>query len=176
MVRRDDASTRALASRPSSPAGVSPASVSAGTPSSRPQVRAERHMAQAGCQEPLRREPVRGPQPYVKLAASSDLQPERRAGHVAAKTMSRALQSGDAGVRELGGVWSAARGQGDARNTRGPSASPVSGQSGWYKPTAKSSAVQRESEGTVVLTMATTKNVVGGKGSLLWSRSERGQC
>ena len=37
-------------------------------------------------------------------------------------------------------------------------------QGGSYKPKAKSSAAQRQSEGTVVLTMAATNNAVGGKG------------
>ena len=100
----------------------------------------------------------------MKLAASSDSQPERRAGHLAAKTMSRTSQSGDVCVRELGGVWSAARGQGAERNTRGPSAPPKSGQRGSYKPTAKSSRAQRESEGTVVLPTTATNNAVRGKG------------
>jgi hypothetical protein len=122
-------------------------------------------VAQAGCRKPLRREPVRGPQPNVKLAASSQLQPERRAGHVAAKTMSRVLQSGDVRARELGGVRSAARGHGAERNTRGPSAPPWSGHRASYKPMAKSSRAQRESEGTVVLMRTATNNAVGGKGS-----------
>jgi RNA-directed DNA polymerase len=121
-------------------------------------------VGQAGCREPLRREQVRGPQHHVKLAASSDLQPERRTGHIAVKTTSRALQSGDARARELGGVWSAARGQGAERNTRDPSAQPGSGQRASYKPLAKSSAAQRESEGTVVVTSRVTNNARGAKG------------
>jgi len=40
--------------------------------------------------------------------------------------------------------------QGKVRNTRGPSALPRFGQASSYKPTAKSSGVQRESEGIVV--------------------------
>jgi RNA-directed DNA polymerase len=121
-------------------------------------------MARAGCQEPLRREPVRGPQHHVKLAASSDSQSERRAGHVAVKTTPRAFQSGDVRARGLGGVWSAARGHGDERNTRSPSVRPESGQRGSYKPTAKTSAGQRESEGTVVVTRPATNNAGGAKG------------
>jgi RNA-directed DNA polymerase len=121
-------------------------------------------MAQAGCQEPLRREPVRGPQHHVKPAASTDLQPERRAGHFAAKTTSVALQSGDVRARELGGVWGAARGHGEERNTRGPSVRPESGRRGSYKPPAKASAAQRESEGIVVVTRPVTKNAGGAKG------------
>ncbi len=54
--------------------------------------------------------------------------------------------------------------QGEERNTGDPSAQPESGQGGSYKPKAKSSAVQRESEGVVVLEMAVTNNAVGGKG------------
>ena len=176
MVRRDEADRPASASRCPFPAGASPVSVSAGAPSSRPQVRVERRVAQAGCRKPLRREPVRGPQPDVKLAASTHLQSERRAGHVAAKTTPCALQSGDVRVQGLGGVWSAARGHGDVRNTRGPSARSGSGQGGWYKPTAKSSAVQRESEGTVVLMKAATNNAVGGKGPCFGRARNEGTC
>ena len=41
---------------------------------------------------------------------------------------------------------------------------------------AKSSAVQRESEGTVVLLMATTKNVAGGKGPCFGRARNEGKC
>ena len=54
--------------------------------------------------------------------------------------------------------------QGEVRNTRDPSAPPSSRQGGSYKPKAKSSAAQRESEGIVVPTMAATNNAAGGKG------------
>src|SRR5687767_5342795 len=164
MVRRDEAGGKSSVSRCPSPAGASPVSVSAGAPSSRPQAPGESPVARAGCQEPLRREPVRGPQHHVKPAASSDLQPERRAGHVAAKTMSSALQSGDVRAVGLGGVGGAARGHGAERNTRGPSARPGSGQRASYKPPAKASAAQRESEGTVVVTRPATNNAGGAKG------------
>lgn len=53
--------------------------------------------------------------------------------------------------------------QGEARNTRDPSARPESGQSATYKPKAKVAAVQRESEGVVVPLMAVTHNAVVGK-------------
>ena len=164
MVRRDEGSRTRLPSRCSSPAGASPASVSAGAPSSRPQASAERPVARAGCQKPLRREPVRGPQPHVKPAASTDLQSESRAAHVTAKAMSPVPRSGGARAGGLGGVRGAARGHGDERNTRGPSAQPGSGQRGSYKPTAKSSAAQRASEGTVVVSSLATNNARGAKG------------
>jgi retron-type reverse transcriptase len=151
-------------SRCSSPAGVSPASVSAGAPSSRPQVSVERPVAQAGCQEPLRREPARGPQHDVKPAASTESQPESRASHIAAKAMSAVPQSGGVRAAGLGGVGGAARVHGDERNTRGPSAQPLSRQRGSYKPTAKASAAQRESEGTTVVTRPATNNAGGAKG------------
>ena len=143
MVRRDDAGARAPASRRSSPAGASPASVSAGAPSSRPQARDESRVAQAGCQESLRREQARGPQHHVKPAASTDLQPESRAGHVAAKAIPAMPQSGGTRIAGLGGVRGAARGQGEERNTRGPSVRPESGQRDSHKPPAKASAAQR---------------------------------
>jgi hypothetical protein len=71
-----------------------------------------------------------------------------------------------------GGVWGAARVQGVERNTRDPSARPESGQARSYKPKAKSSRAQRESEGIVVLqgaaeaapTKAVRHNAAGGKG------------
>lgn len=67
----------------------------------------------------------------------------------------------------LSGVEGAARGEGVVRNTRGPSAQPLSGQVGPYKSKTKSSRVQRESEGAVVL-MTTDKNKsVKGKGPCL---------
>jgi RNA-directed DNA polymerase len=54
--------------------------------------------------------------------------------------------------------------QGGARNTRDPSARPESGQEGAYKPKAKTSHAQRESEGIVVPAKAVTNNAVRGKG------------
>ena len=164
MVRRDEADRGPSASRCSSPAGASPVSVSAGAPSSRPQASAERLVAEAGCQKPLRREPVRGPQPHVKPAASTNLQSESRAAHVTAKAMSPTPQSGGVGAGGLGGVMGAARVHGDERNTRGPSARPASGQRNSYKPMAKTSAAQRASEGTVVVPSLATNNARGAKG------------
>src|SRR5687768_8993767 len=176
MVRREEGDRSSSASRCSSPAGASPVSVSAGAPSSRPQVPVERPVARAGCQEPLRREPARGPQHQVKPAASTDLQPESRADHVAAKATSAMPQSGGVRVAGLGGVGGAARVQGDERNTRGPSAPPWSGQSASYKPTAKASRAQRESEGVVVLLIAATNNAVGGKGLCFGRARTEGTC
>ena len=54
--------------------------------------------------------------------------------------------------------------QGVARNTGGPSRQPESGRGGSYKPKAKSRAVERESEGTVVPQRAVGQNAAGGKG------------
>jgi hypothetical protein len=176
MVRRDDIDKTSSVSRCSSPAGASPVSVSAGAPSSRPQAPGESAVAQAGCRKPLRREPARGPQHYVKPAASTDLQPESRADHVAAKATSAMPQSGGARVAGLGGVGGAARVQGEERNTRGPSAPPGSGQRGSYKPMAKSSRAQRESEGIVVLLTAATNNAARGKGPCFGRARHEGKC
>lgn len=65
------------------------------------------------------------------------------------------------------GVGGAARGHGAERNTRGPSARPPSRQRGSYKPSAKASAAQRESEGTVVVTRLATNNAGGAISPLL---------
>ena len=132
-------------------------------------------MAQAGCRKPPWREPARGPQLNVKPAASTDLPPESRAGHVAVKATPAVSQSGDHAAG-LGGVWGAARVQGDERNTRGPSAPLPSRQSASYKPMAKSSRTQRESEGIVVLLTAVTNNAVRGKGPRFGHARNEGKC
>ena len=163
MSRREEADGRTSATCCSTPAGASPASVSAGAPSSRPQARPETAVAQAGCRKPLRREPVRGPQLNVPPAASTQVQPESRAAHVTAKATSSVPESGGVRAGGLGGGWGAARGHGAERNTRGPSAWPESGRRGSHKPMAKSSAAQRVSEGVVVLRSAATNNAAGGK-------------
>src|SRR5207244_4866769 len=80
------------------------------------------------------------------------------------KATSAALQSGKAGAARLGGVGGAARGHGEARNTRGPSARSSSRQRDSHKPPAKASAAQRESEGTVVVSRPVTNNTGGAKG------------
>lgn len=54
--------------------------------------------------------------------------------------------------------------QGEERNTGDPSALPSSRQSGSYKSKTKTSAAQRESEGTVVVTKPATNNASGAKG------------
>ena len=121
-------------------------------------------MARAGCRKPLRRKPARGPQHEVKPAASTHLQTESRAAHIPVKAMSAASESGGVYAAGPGGVGGAARVQGDERNTRGPSAQPRSRQNASYKPKAKSSRAQRESEGVVVLLNTVSNNAVGGKG------------
>jgi RNA-directed DNA polymerase len=121
-------------------------------------------VSQAGRREPLRREQERGPQHEVKPAASKEKQCESRADHFAAKATFAAPGSEQIRASSLAGVWGAARVQGEERNTRGPSALPSSRQGDSYKPKAKSSAAQRESEGTVVPKIVATKNATGGKG------------
>ena len=115
-------------------------------------------------------ERAHGLQHQVKPAASSYSQSGGRAAHVTAKATP--VTGAPKPVASSGGVWGAARVSGEARNTRDPSAPPKSGQGGSYKPKAKLSAVQRESEGTVVpqslvragRTNAVTNNAAGGKG------------
>jgi hypothetical protein len=125
-------------------------------------------VVEAGRQKPARRckprsgEQVHGPQHQVKPAASTDLQPGSRAAHATAKAMSRSGVPEP--VRGPSGVGGAARGQGDERNTRGPSARPSSRRARPYKPKAKSGRAQRESEGIVVPWIAATNNAAGGKG------------
>jgi len=172
MVRREAAPGRAFGSESACcacPAGGSPASVSTGAPSSRPQAIGGDPVVRAGRRKPVRRrkprsgEPVRGPQHEVKPAASTDLQSGSRAAHVTAKATLDAGRDPEP-ASGPGGVRGAARGQGDARNTRDPSARPSSRQARPYKPKAKSGRAQRESEGTVVPSIAARHNAAGGKG------------
>src|SRR5437870_3235001 len=167
MVRREEEEPASAGadSRCVFPTGGSPVPVGAGAPGSRPRAVAEMLPAQAGRREPLRREQERGPQPSeVKPAASKHEQWRSRAGHVTAKATSDAQKSGDESASGPSGVEGAARVQGNERNTGDPSAQPQSRRGGSYKPSAKSSAAQRESEGIVVPTMAATNNAAGGKG------------
>ena len=168
MVRRDDDEQLSLfrseESGCTSPAGESPAPVIAGEPDSRSTGHSEMGAAEAGRRKPLRREQQRGPQHEVKPAASTNLQRESRAAHVTAKAMLDAQQSGRESASSLSGVGGAARVEGEVRNTGGPSAQSLSRQGGSYKPKAKSSAVQRKSEGIVVPAMDVKNNTSGGKG------------
>ena len=181
MVRRDDdgelpaGGMKEPGSRCDGPAGVSPVSVSAEAPSSRPAVSRETSKAEAGRRKQANQRELasekqaRGPQHEVKPAASSHPQSEGRAGHFAAKatSMVRAPER----TNGLGGVEGAARVPGSSRNTRDPSALPQSRRGGSYKSKTKSSAAQRESEGIVVPaearaseTNVATNNASGGKG------------
>src|SRR5258706_7879242 len=142
------------AARCASSPGESPGPVGVGAPGSRPQVSEGDLCAQGGRKKPVTRresrcgEQARGPQHQVKPAASTSIQTGSRAAHITAKATSVA------GVPKLvadsGGVWGAARVQGEVRNTGDPSVQPSSLQGGSYKSKAKSSAAQRKSEGTVV--------------------------
>jgi hypothetical protein len=173
MVRREAAGARAASGEPSaccaSPAGESPVSVRAGAPSSRPQASGGDPVVQAGCRKPVRRrepcggEQARGPQHQVKPAASTEEQSGSRAAHVTAKATFGAGRVPEP-ASGPGGVRGAARGQGDVRNTRGPSRRPSSRRARPYKPKAKSGRVERESEGIVVPSITATNNAVGGKG------------
>jgi retron-type reverse transcriptase len=172
MVRREAARRSESGSsfaRCVCPAGESPVRVIAGEPGSRPPGPGEILAPEAGCRKPVRRrepcsgEQVHGPQPNVKPAASKDEQSGSRAAHVTAKaTFSEGIDPEPLG--SPGGVRGAARGQGDMRNTRGPSGRPLSRPARSYKPKAKSSRDQRESEGIVVPAIAVQKNAAGGKG------------
>ena len=179
MVRRDEAGREpppgeGSASRCVFLAGVSPVRVTVGGPGSRPRAVGESLPAQAGRPSPPRRKQVRGPQHQVKPAASTQKQSGCRAVHASAKAISPALAPKRAGGP--GGVRGAARGHRETRNTRGPSAWPLSGQGAAYKPMAKSHAGQRESEGVVVPSIIATNNAMGGKGPCFGRARQAGRC
>ena len=134
--------------------------------------------------EPLTGRQARGPQHEVKTAASSQLQSERvgweptgRAAHVTAKATPTVRDSQR--TEGLGGVWVAARVQGSSRNTREPSAQPLSRLGGSYKPKAKSSTAQRKSVASrsylpiASATKAVQNNAAGGKGPWGTGRVDR---
>jgi hypothetical protein len=144
--------------------------------------------ARAGCQKPVTRrellngEQARGPQHKVKSAASTNKQSAGRAAHITAKATS-AMGVPKPRV-DCGGVWDAARVRGEERNTREPTVQPKSGRGSSYKPRAKSSAVQRQSEGIEVPrtlersggTNAVQNNAAGGKGPCGDRAGRAGKC
>jgi len=174
MVRPDERSSDR--SRYTEPAGVSPARTGIGPSGSRPPARGEIAVAEAGRRKPLRREQERGPQHHVKPAASTEEQCGSRAQHVGAKATFVDGESDAAPAASPAGVWGAARAQGSVWNRRDPSAWPLSGQSGAYKPKAKSRRAQRESEGVVVPMRVVTNNATGGKGPCFGHAWRQGKC
>jgi RNA-directed DNA polymerase len=169
--------------------GASPVSVSVGAPSSRPPLSGGESSGEAGRQEPgnqrklVTREQVCGPQHEVKPGASTKIQSEStggekpnvsRAAHVTAKATSNVLDPKR--TVDLGGVWGAARIQGQARNTRDPSHWPSSRQGGSYKQSVKASAGERKSEGIVVVKIPAQNNAGGAKGPCGENVQEAGKC
>jgi hypothetical protein len=168
MVRRDDSeptggrpAEQKAESRCTSPAGANPVRVIAGEPGSRPPPETEMSTGEAWRREPRKREQVRGPQHEVKPAASKLSQREGRAAHVTAKATPSARESGWAG--DFSGVRGAARGQGEVRNTRGPSARRQSPRVESHKPKAKGADAQRKSEGLTVPMRSAPQNALGGR-------------
>jgi RNA-directed DNA polymerase len=167
VVRRDGKDeTREGIDQPrcASPAGASPAPVGVGAPGSRSPESREISKAEARRQEPGKTgRQGRGPQHEVKLAASTESQPGSRAAHFTAKATSSTKRSGNV-VEDSRGVWSAARVQGEARNTGGPSAQPRVRGTRNDQAEGQAIAVQRKSERIVVPTRAAPHNAAGGKG------------
>ena len=166
MVRREDyvELSGSGVSCCASPAGASPVPVGVGAPGSRSPESGEISKAEARRQEPGKTgRQGRGPQHEVKLAASTELQPGSRAAHVTAKATSSTKRSGNV-VEDSRGVWSAARVQGEARNTGDPSAQPRVRGTRNDQAEGQAIAVQRKSEGTVVPRRAAPQNAAGGKG------------
>jgi len=165
MVRREDDPelSGSGVSCCASLAGASPVPVGIGAPGSRSPESREISKAEARRREPGKAgRQGRGPQHEVKLAASTESQPGSRAAHLAAKAISSTKRS--EGVEDSRGVWSAARVQGEARNTGDPSARPRVRGTRVDQAEGQAIAVQRKSEGIVVPTKTAAQNAVGGKG------------
>ena len=82
------------------------------------------------------------------------------------------VRTGSGGAGGSLGVGGAARAHGLVRNRRDPSAQPSSGKDRSYKPMAKSSGGQRESDGVVVAVTPCSERG-GSEGPRLWSRRSR---
>ena len=89
--------------------------------------------------------------------------------------MSAARRTGAVSAAGPSGVWGKARSQGLVRNTGDPSEQPQSGQGRSYKPKAKASGAQRESEGVIVPLMGAQQNALGGKGLCFSQASVEGK-
>ena len=128
--------------------------------------------------EARRQEPVnngrqgRGPQHEVKLAASTETQSGSRTAHFTVKATSSTKQSEVVVVEDSRGVGSAARVQGEARNTGDPSTRPSVRGTRSEQAEGQARAVQRKSEGIVVPMMTAPQNAVGGKGP--WGGHDNG--
>ena len=96
-----------------------------------------------------------------------------RADHFAAKAMDWTLRTGC--VQGPSGVGEAARRESLERNRRGPTRPPTSGKDPSYKPTAKWTGAERESEGPIVLLMP-GENREEGRGPTLVALAREGKC
>ena len=91
------------------------------------------------------------------------------------KATSAAHIAETASAADSSGVLGAARIQGTIRNTGDPSEQLTSGKDHSYKPKAKAGGVQRESEGSVVLTIPAKNNAGGGTGPCFGQVVKRGK-
>jgi hypothetical protein len=96
-----------------------------------------------------------------------------RAGHVTAKAMDWTSITG--WVQDSLGVWEAARSESLGWNRRGPTRPPPSGKDPTYKPSAKWSGAERESEGFIVL-LTPGENRDEGRGPTLVALAREGKC
>jgi len=167
-------------------AGVSPASVSAGAPSSRLQASGEISPSKRsvkGRPSTVRfsaRKQSHGPNAIklhsVNPTASRDEFPK---GEVAEPLMPRRRQQtalGAGSAQDASGVWGRARGESSTRNRRDPTWLPTSGEGGSYKPMAKGSRAGRESEGFVVVLTTATKTPFERRSPALVALVAGGKC
>ncbi len=144
------------------PAGVSPAWVGTGAPSSRPGA-LERSGGLSGVSRASLEEA------RSRAVASSELCSLVRptmgepTAHVTAKAMSVRPCSG-VGLAGVTGVREMARDHGLVRNRRDPSAWPASGKDRPQKPMVKSCGGQQESDGVVVPVVGARQHAPEGKG------------
>ena len=185
MVRRDEVKAKprsgeARSFRCASLTGASPVSVAVGGPSSRSPLSGRDSSGEAGCRKPgnqrklVTGKQVCGPQHEVNPGASTQLQSGSRVAHVTTKATEEAPDPKRA--TSSGGVWGAARIEGQARNTRGPSYRPSSRQGAQHKQAAKARTGERKSEGVVVASIAAQHNAEVAKGPCDEYVQDAGKC
>jgi len=153
-------------------AGERPVAVIAGEPRSRLQPWGEIPPAERSVESPGRERAVTiepgGGERSCGPSPKRTLQPREispRKGGMAEPVMSRRRQqtapARSGGVQDVPGVGRRARSDSPARNRRGPTRRLTSSEDRAYKPRAKWSGAERESEGPVVPTMAGESRLEG---------------
>jgi hypothetical protein len=103
-------------------------------------------------------------------------EPVKEAGTPVAACGERVEASATGGAQDTPGVWGRARDDSQARNRRGPTRLPPSGEGGVYKPKAKRRRAGRESEGAIVPSRGAPRTLSEGRAPTLIATANGGKC